>query len=807
MKSTSVRNLLVALICLFSGVQAHAQYQVSLEQYPTKDYSVTAQDFSLTEVATALGTDAATFAADLTAFIEAEAPAENLVYLVQPDGTESTNYTADAKGFWMSADGTCVDYGETAKFFAGMEADAENDVFSVYAGQYPEANVAGDVCNATLKVKYNGKEVTFAVTLSVIAKPVYDIPEPTVVEKDLNIVAEKELVVEQLPRGGYDADAVSLEIPDIVEKLGITSENILADDLASILYATRYNDGDVEQGGGMKKDTLSNESTAAEPGFWFRAVQNAEGIEDGEVAAAGYSDQGKFYFEGLKYDVATHTLSGNLGQYPGNAKAEDKYFANLYLVWGANAYKVVLRLNVKTPEQGDGLASLTKVGEESVLVKQEQNNDYAATTVKPNLEAIAAALGCEVSAIGMSALDENDNFAQGTANNGGWWFNQSGLVVAWGAGYMFIEPAENGNYAALNVGQHPDVCETGETYSSTVYFTNGTNYYAYTVNLEIVEPQLQDYNFESVADRYITLTQLPEADYKEQTIATISLDELNEILGTSDPTLYGLNVDSVAAVKGVYSKQYSCDPKPGFWLDADGRVTTWGNNSVMGLGFKSDGTVYSNQFPNALSVGDVFKAQLFLVNEETEKMVTYNITINIAESLVEKTVVGSESVVIKMDQDEQTMDIDLSAAATALEVSVADLLNSNNYYLHGLKKDGQYGAGVNCENGLGFDVDGGYNDYGDLFVYIDGEEGNVQLHAGSNNPVAEDFNVSAQFCFEIDNKQYVYYAKLVSIAEYAGIETVKADTRNGIIYDLQGRRIAQPTKGLYIRDGRKFMVK
>ena len=45
--------------------------------------------------------------------------------------------------------------------------------------------------------------------------------------------------------------------------------------------------------------------------------------------------------------------------------------------------------------------------------------------------------------------------------------------------------------------------------------------------------------------------------------------------------------------------------------------------------------------------------------------------------------------------------------------------------------------------------------------------------------------------------------------EATGISTVKtaADTKDAVIYDLQGRRIAQPTKGLFIVNGKKVVMK
>ena len=43
--------------------------------------------------------------------------------------------------------------------------------------------------------------------------------------------------------------------------------------------------------------------------------------------------------------------------------------------------------------------------------------------------------------------------------------------------------------------------------------------------------------------------------------------------------------------------------------------------------------------------------------------------------------------------------------------------------------------------------------------------------------------------------------------ETTGIQTVGAATSNSVVYDMQGRTVTQPQKGLYIQNGRKFIVK
>jgi len=205
----------------------------------------------------------------------------------------------------------------------------------------------------------------------------------------------------------------------------------------------------------------------------------------------------------------------------------------------------------------------------------------------------------------------------------------------------------------------------------------------------------------------------------------------------------------------------------------------------------------------------VFKTQLFLVNEETSKMMTLNISLAFVESLVEKEIVGSEKIVIPVGVEEYVVPIDLAKAAEALGVTVDTLLDVNKYYLRGMQKDGVYGEGSNCENGLSFAMDGGFDGYGAIYFTIAQNGDGCELTIGCNDPVADDYNVDAQFCFEIDNKQYVYYAKFASETYIEnGIETVIAnDSKNAQLYDLQGRRVENVQRGLYIKNGKKFMVR
>lgn len=806
---TYLKSLTTAVACLFVGVQAQAQFTGSVEQYPTTAWEGSPIEFTLSDVAAALDTNAATLGAAIAEYIAAETPA---TLLFSANGTEWTAETTAANnGFWMTAEGTPVAYGETSVWYCSPNVDEDYTTLVFNVGQMPSVMAAGDKGETTITLKYNDKEVTFALTLNVIAKPEYEVPEPTILESQLTIVGEQETVIEQYPRGDYSSDEVKIKLGDALSLLGITEPNLLVDAIDKVLYTTWYNDGDVEQGGGMKKDSLTNTPTGEGHGFWYRAVQNADGEEDGEVAAAGWNAVDKFFMNHFTYTAEDDSLSCLLGQYPGTCKDNEEWFAKVYLIYGEKAYRIKYTLKLMEKEQGSGLAGYTKVGEEVVIVEQEPTTDYTPVAIHPDMDAIAAALGCEVSAVGIVALDDKDNFASSTANNGGFWFSDAGTVVAWGNGAMFVEPATANDYTTLNVGQHPErayqIGEEGEAY---LYFTNATNYYAYTVRLKIVEPQFVEYGFKSVETRTFNVQAIPTIgqDYQVGDLITIASESIEAILGTTTPTLYGLAIDSVAAVKGVYSNAYSCDPKPGFWLNKDGRVSIWGDaDARVGISWVSNSILRFFSYPGRNSYGDVFTTQLFLVNEETNEMITININLNFVESLIEKNIVGSENLVIPLTTDDGYMDIDLSKAAEALGITVDDILSYDNYYMRGMKSDGVYGEGMTTDNGLLFSLDGGYDLYGDISLQIINED-KTQLYFYSNVELADDYNVNAQFCFDVDNNQYVYYVKFVSDVYYENnISTIVADRHAGMVYDLQGRRIVKPVQGLYILNGKKVIVK
>ena len=55
-----------------------------------------------------------------------------------------------------------------------------------------------------------------------------------------------------------------------------------------------------------------------------------------------------------------------------------------------------------------------------------------------------------------------------------------------------------------------------------------------------------------------------------------------------------------------------------------------------------------------------------------------------------------------------------------------------------------------------------------------------------------------QFKFDYNNSDW----------DFSGISSVSADrAASGVVYDLQGRRVSQPAKGVFIQNGKKIVVK
>ena len=803
---------LFAAMMLFACIPASAQFTATVEQYANTDYSQVAAEFKLTEIATALETDTATLAAALNAWYNydeesgAEKPAD--MFFLKSGEELVADYSTNAPGgFWMSSDYRNVGYTDEAVFFEDIWFDSAEDFFGLYFGQMPNALAEGATLTPTFVLKHGDKQVTFDITY--IVNPLPTMPEAELEIAKLEIIGETEVTVDQTPSMSWKAYVASVSLAGVAEKFGVDAE-IFPTMIPNQLYQAK-----IDLTYGLKVDSLI--AITVNDG-WGRVAMSLEGDTLTEVCSANYGsleDLKAFYTNGWSFDAATDTLSCNMGQFPERMVAGDQLYSYVYLVYGNKAFRIKYILNViEDPNDGkNNLEDMTKVGSSTFSLEQYPTTDYSTTYISLNADSIATLLGCSTSDMVLQAIDNNGALStNSTATKGGYWMTQGGIICGWGDNaYFFVEPNVQGDYSQLNFGQMPGNTAIGEEGHTMLYLTANGNYYELDITLKIVAKEIVGLeSFENVATRNLTIQQ-EYITYEWSKAASIPMEQIYSLIGTTEPVLYGLAVDSVAATTGSkYTDDYTCTPFPGFWLNAEGRNDKWGSSTFtwgMSAAVEVSDEAYNiNCMLDHGAIGDVYNGQFFLANLENQKMITINLTYQIVETLVEFEVVGEEWINLPVSMNDASVDYDLTKVATAFGLESVDAL-FEGYYVKGLKADGTYTEGLDAINsGVILNTSGAAVEYGDIGVGF--SEDYKQIWTYSNVDIVAPFKAEATFCFEIDSKRYIIHATLLDPESYAaGIEGISADKKDGKIYNLQGQEVAAPAKGIYIMNGKKFLVK
>ncbi len=811
MITTHFKKLMAVVVCLLAGMTAQAQLTATYEPYAATEWGKEkAVDFKLTDVAQALETDTITLVAALNSWTAEGSTDANMFFLTTAEGL-SDNYTQGGKGgFWVNAEGLPQEWsGDNSglRWFntiSWTSAENEDGKFSVIIGQYPGQCAVGDTFKPKFVLKLGDKEATLEITINIIEKPAVDIPEPELAWGKLTIVEEITKDVTQKPRSGYDSDKVEVDIAEALSKLGVSAD-VVQDELRQLLFAKiAYVTEDAVMGAQMS-DSLTNEQTTTAFGFWLRNFSDAEGTPTSECGHFVWDGDDKFYVEGFAFDAETGILTCNLGQFPSNLKSGDNYYADIYMVFGNKAIKI--RYNLIIPEVKVGtLEDYEKAGEHTIRVEMEPMDSYDTKNFSIDIETMVNALGCKVGEIDdFYMLDSEIDFASKNQEGVGYWVSMEGKVIKWGNDAMFYVTPKADDYSKFGVGQYPGHMNIGDSYQLNV-------------DLVIVAPKQGDVVFESVAQRSIEVQQVPVA-YTWASRVEIPEAWVEQQLGTSDWVLYALaplNDDgSEKEGNAKYSKSYSISESPGFWMDGEGHNIGWSGNARVGVSISQpSGHFALMQYENSINLGDVFRFPLFLVNEKNGKMVTFNFTYSIVESVVEIEEVGSEDIVLPVStsDDGASTTIDMSKAVKALGITMDDLAESE--YLHGIGVDGTYGSGHSLFNGLAFTEKGfATTDEEQVFMFFDAEVSedgqSITITSYANGELTDDFSAIGTICFLVDGKRYVFNVKFVSEAVFTGITENRTvpHTSLSAVYDLQGRKVVKTQRGLYIQNGRKYMVK
>lgn len=822
MMTTYFKKIMALVVCLFAGLTTQAQLTATYEPYAATDWgNEKPVEFKLTEVAQALQTDTATLVAALNSWTAEGSTDANMVFLTTSEGL-SDNYTQGGKGgFWVNVDGMPQAWSgdNTAlRWFnmIGWEAAADQDgTFSFIIGQFPGQCAAGDSFKPKFVLKLGEKEATIEITINIIEKPAVDIPEPELAWGKLTLVDEIVKDVEQKPSTGWASEKVEVNLAEALSKLGVAPE-LVQDELRKLLFAKMAYITEDAAIGAQMSDSLTNEASANGVGFWLRNVSDAEGNPTFECGRFPYDGDDSFFAEAFAFDAETGVLSCDLGQMPNKLKGGNTYFADLYIVYGDKAVKIRYNLNLAEVKLGS-LEDYEKAGESTIKVEMEPMSSYDTKKFSIDIEGISTALGCNVGDFDdFYMLDSEVDFAGKNETAGGYWISMEGSVKNHGSGGAFYITPIADDFSKMGIGQMPNTLQVGDSARATIYFLANSKYYQVNIDLVIVEPKSVDVVFQSVAQRSVEVQQVP-VEYIWTEGVEIPQAWVEEQIGTSDWTLYALDVlnedGSEKEGNARYTKSYTCTPYPGFWMDAEGRNVGWNQTPTrVGITVASPNGKFSLMQHPGVALGDVFHFPIFLVNEENGKMVTFNFTYSVVESVAEVEEVGTEDIVLPVSEEGAVMTIDLAKAAEALGTTVDALMEGK--FLHGVTADGTYSAGVSAYDGLSF-TDKGFvtSVEADVFMYFgveaneDGKTGTLTTYAVSAVP--DDFSAMGLMFFLVNDKRYVYNVKFQS--EKAITDGINASTRqlvnSSTIYDLQGRKIQKASRGLYIQNGRKYIVK
>lgn len=826
---------------------ANAQFTGTQEQEAWDNYyEPTYYEFSLTEVASYLGTDTATLVALLDAesetFYNAEDADEyyasvatnDVRFQVIVNGGEnvypqaSYGYTQGYwGGFWMLEDGTPCSWGVDGMAFYNYPGwDAESDLFYIALGQAPDYFTAGDYVNVNFLLYVNGESVNFSLTLNITEPEVVEIDNDTILS-NITIVDSVEITVSQKPAGSWTYSTGGVTISGLAEMIGTTATE-LANYFSYHLYVRDYIEVD---GYYQWSDTLNQDYTANEPGFWFSQTFDENGDETNECYSAAYGSSSMFYIEGLDFDADTDSLSFYLGQYPGNCAAATDYWTTIYIVNGSQAYAVKIILSIAEEEVID-FSQMTLAGSEWQQVVTTYGSTDA-TMIEVDLNGICELLGIDSIDYSYYAYkSEGEITNNSTANNGGFWFNTSSYVCSWSATNcaMYIEPYSTSELNYLNVGQAGfSAIEENDSLTCSLLVLGTSTYYQIDVNLKIepgvVKDSVDVENWKIVSTIEESIQLIPDASgYELQTydldvaaiLAAIEMDE------TDDNSVYtwSSEYDGSSWVPANLTNAYSCTPNPGFWMSPDGTYNYgWSSSCAYGVTFSlSDETMTFWNFPGSNEVGDSFTSYFYFVNVENGYVCQLVLDIEFVEEIVEVTDAGEEDVLILLTtENEEGLPYaanDLSAMYTAIGIE-AELYDSGTWYAP--VSSSRYTKLEDFETieTVGFDENGYYIDFSsqDCLFSLWYDTDYNQFVCSYLGDINEETVATTTVYFRYDYSRYFFNITIAGSEEAAqGIGSISTDENANVkgIYDLSGRRLSDESalaKGLYIIDGKKVLVK
>lgn len=774
-------------------------------------------EFSLSEVCGEIGCTTGQLTDALQAWTDASGGntnnyAMNELFVLENTDTEPTTHSEQYGGFMMDINGNFAFWtGEAVWGVYIYSWDLEEDKIVLCVDQNPTKPIPeGGVCHGMVSIGLYGGKATFELTLRIAEQDKIDKVAETDLER-IEIVGETSASMEQEPNTSWLNYSYTIPTAGIADLLGI-DPSYMEDMFNQMVFAKQW-DASYERWGGLTSEGAATPS----PGFYFSGgiVPEGEDKEIEECTNAPYASGDLFWIANLQYDSAAEAVTCYMGQYPNGMRLDETRKADIYVVYGSKAYVIHYTFTVKNPPQTP-ITDLKKAGEETWTIEMRDPRKIwnELETYSLDMDAITAAIskeaGTEVTAADLKLIGTNryggitgTYTADDYDGVHGFWMSQEGVVGGYNDSYTcyYINYFEADS--ALVLGNKPNYFDGGENASGSVYFVyNDEIYYEVKLAMTVMLPS---YTFETceMTEYNLNVKLVPSSSSWE--IGKTSMAEVEAILGTNSGVLYGVTADN--ALTTAYSvSEATTYGGGGFWMspqDENGTAySAWysGEGAFAMWYYNSEITWFN--VPGFRQPGETSNATFYIMNNWDGIVVKLNVNIKFVDHITHVTTVGEEDVIVLgrgADEDYYETTLDLEKCCEQLNCSSIDELLAEGKWMV-IDEAGELTEG-NFDELYGY----GFNENGDAVSNLDDAVftiGNTVdgLHAYILNDDDVEKELKATIYMMYKSKLYAF--NFTVTGSVTDIKSVKTDLSSKT-FDLTGREVQNPGKGIYIVNGKK----
>ncbi len=852
MKKLITSLMLTALVLLPASVRA--QFSATIEDEPRTGWcDGPAVQFSFSEVCNQLGCspddlDQALYqrgqdaiAANAKNWTNSFAVNE-LFQLLDPKTGAAQSYTFYSEqygGFEMDKDGYFASWNNGSSWGVYIQYEGwsiEDDYINFIVCQNPTNPLSnGDVCHGVVAIGWNGALATFDLTLkmkreTIDKEPVTDIDQLDIVGESTYEVTQYLKEDEEYQYYYDDVDWFYLSTNEIAPALGIDGEYMMKM-FGDMIFVKTW-DSTADYWG-----QLTGEGKAVpSPGFYFGGgikLIDDEGNEqatDECVNSDVFSSNSKFFICNIRYywDTGNYSewLRFGIGQTYGGMEPGETARGDMYIVYGDKAWVVHFIMNVadNTP-----ITDLVNVGSETWTIadRDPRKSWNELETLTLDLDAIAQKF-TEVAGFDVTPADfvlTASTDAGGTTTNYtadyddetglcGFWFDEDGNAQSYGDGCFYVNyiPQEN----QMVLGNKPGYFEGGEQLTGGIYLVvDDAFYYEVKIDLGIMSPEYTVETCEVVEYDWIVQLVPSATSWEIGTTDMQNIETMIDLVG--DGKLYGVNSAGELTTSYSVSEANGGSTGGGFWMSPDNEDGYAYAASYSGTGsfamWYYQGTTHWFTVPNFRKPGETSTAVFYIYNFWEGKAVKLNTTLKFVDHILVINPVATEELTVNArnadGDDLDEVEINLTQCCETLGCTEADLLEKGVWMV--VDANG-YLTEATDENfdevqGFYFNAEGQAIDNFDDAVFTLGVVDQVMLHS----MIVDDDNLNNTYhttlYLSYNNKLYAFDIT-IGDTDADAISMVEVnDETAGKTYDLSGREVQNPAKGLYIKNGKKVLVK